>query len=120
MSRLMLSKNFSRKEMTCNCGCGLYIYNQEYIDKLQIVRNKLKACITINSGTRCPTHNKNEGGKENSSHLYGLAADLKADNMFLLLRYLIQEFDRIGIGSDRMFLHADIDITKPQEIYWTY
>lgn len=113
-----LTLNFSKWEFKCKCGCGLYIYNEDFVVKVQRVRDRYKKRIGVNSGTRCSTHNKKEGGSDTSSHLDGIAGDLEADNMFLLLRYTIQEFDRLGIAET--FIHVDNDKNKKQEIYWIY
>ncbi len=46
--------------------------------KLEAVRKKKGgAAITITSGFRSISHNRNIGGASNSQHLYGIAADIK-------------------------------------------
>lgn len=76
----------------------------------------------INSGYRTEKHNKKVGGKENSSHLKGLAVDIKCtdstsrDRILTSLR--LAGFNRIGIA--KTFIHCDIDTSKPQHVTWVY
>lgn len=70
-----LSKNFSRKEFTCQCGCGFDNVDLRLVKTLQVIRDAAQHPIVIMSGCRCSSHNKIVGGVANSSHLKGLAAD---------------------------------------------
>ncbi len=48
---------------------------------LDPAREKLGMPIIVNSGFRCPLHNKRVGGVPNSQHMKGQAADIRcADN----------------------------------------
>lgn len=71
-----LTKNFSRKEFACKCGCGFADINPELIKGLQALRDLCDRSITVTSGCRCPAHNKRVGGVSNSQHLTGKAADI--------------------------------------------
>lgn len=56
------------------------------ISRLQPIRDEYGKPIYITSGYRCPELNKKVGGKKNSQHLMGLAADLKwDDDLFTLI-----------------------------------
>jgi uncharacterized protein YcbK (DUF882 family) len=46
------------------------------ISVLQIIRDYVKLPIVVNSGYRCPEHNKRVGGVANSQHIFGKAADI--------------------------------------------
>ena len=70
-----LSRNFMRSEFTCPC-CGAGQMNYHLIAGLQFLRDRLGVALHINSGFRCPAHNKAVGGVVNSNHLKGLAADV--------------------------------------------
>jgi len=78
--------------------------------------------IIITSGYRCEAHNKEVGGKGTSSHLKGLAADIKCDDSgfrFPLVGALLKAgFKRIGMGKD--FIHIDLDPDKPKNMIWVY
>jgi uncharacterized protein YcbK (DUF882 family) len=43
---------------------------------LQKMRDIIARPIKINSGFRCKKHNYESGGRTNSAHIYGLAADI--------------------------------------------
>ena len=76
----------------------------------------------INSGYRTEKNNKKIGGVINSSHLKGLAVDIKcmnSVNRFIIIDSLKRAgFNRIGISET--FIHADIDTDKTQNVIWVY
>jgi len=119
----MKFKYFTYSEFDCPSlkGSGENV-SDELISMLDIVRKKYGKSITINSGYRTAKRNKLVGGKPGSSHLKGLAADLKCDNSidrFKLTNILLEVgFTRIGMGSS--FIHVDIDKDKTQKVIWTY
>ena len=78
-----LSKNFSAGEFMCKCGkyCTTFKVDDDLVTKLQKLRDKLGKPIRINSGYRCPTHNKNVGGASASYHTKGMAADIRVDSV---------------------------------------
>ena len=70
-----LSKNFSRLEVQCPCGCGANLINPFLIEKLQKVRNIIGRPIIITSGVRCEFYNTSIKASMNSSHIpdsYGM------------------------------------------------
>ena len=36
----MITPNFSKNEMSCRCGCGLYEMDEEFMRLLQILRDE--------------------------------------------------------------------------------
>lgn len=72
---------FTKAEFKCKCGgkhCNGYPADIDmtmvgYADE---IRHRIGKPLRVNSGLRCPTHNKNEGGVSNSQHVYGTACDL--------------------------------------------
>ena len=98
------------------------LMNEVLVEMLNEVREKFGKAIIINSGYRTVEHNKKVGGKSDSSHLKGLAVDIKCTNStdrFHLL-FLLQEigFQRIGVA--KTFIHVDLDFDKAQSVLWTY
>lgn len=73
----MLSKHFSRSELACRCCCNRCEIKPELLNLLEKIRSLLESPIFINSGYRCPTHNKKVGGVPNSWHTQGIAADIR-------------------------------------------
>lgn len=115
-----LTKDFRREEFACPC-CGQSDIDLRLVKKLQYIRDLLDEPIKITSGYRCTAHNKAVGGKSNSAHLFGFAADIAipaSSYRHNILPLLIANFNRTGIGPD--FIHVDVDQTKPQNIIWVY
>jgi len=78
-----LTKNLSRIEFKCPCGCGFDTVDfdlpyliQGIVDHFQRRNQEMDIRVRINSGARCVEHNKAVGGGDKSQHLYGKAADM--------------------------------------------
>jgi zinc D-Ala-D-Ala carboxypeptidase len=98
------------------------LMDDTFIDMLIDARALANIPFIISSGYRTEKHNKKVGGVKNSSHLKGLAVDIKCTDSisrFIILNALQQVgFNRIGIAKS--FIHCDIDIDKPKNVIWTY
>ena len=69
----------------------IVIENLEYtIEQLDELRRLYEHPIIITSGYRCPALNKTVGGKPNSQHVKGQAADIKWNPE--LLQFIIDKF----------------------------
>jgi len=94
----------------------------KFLEKLDEARAYANIPFVINSAFRTPERNAKIGGKPNSSHLRGLAVDIKAKDSvtrFLVLDALLAVgFNRIGIADT--FIHVDDDLTKSDSVIWTY
>lgn len=117
-----LTKNFSRSEIACRCGCGYDGITLRFTKILQEMRNLLGEPMIITSGCRCINYNRMIGGFKNSAHTRGLAVDIKCTNSYMRRRLILlairKGITRIGIGKD--FIHIDIDDRLPQEVFWLY
>ena len=71
-----VSPHFDYKEYSCKC-CGETRINMELILALEELRIMVNKPIIINSGYRCPKHNKEVGGVVNSQHTQGNAVDIR-------------------------------------------
>ncbi len=102
-------------------GSGEFM-NQDFLDLLNKARERAGVPFRITSGYRSEQHNKDVGGVKNSSHRYGLAADISCVNSarrFLIIEALLYVgFTRIGVADT--FIHVDLDTNKPQHLIWTY
>jgi len=118
----MTWKHFTPDEFVCKCGCGKNNILPDLVTKLDEARDLYKKSMVIESGSRCPAHNKAVGGKQNSAHLSGLAADIRCrtdrDRYQLKNIFYILGFKRIGTG--KTFIHVDISTTLPQNVEWLY
>lgn len=60
--------NFTSREVSCNC-CGEYFHDHKSLTALQLLRDRWGKPIIINSGHRCPSHNREIQGAPRSYHL---------------------------------------------------
>lgn len=109
------------KMLACPC-CGKCDLDQYFMLYLDNARRIAGVPFIITSGCRCASHNKDIGGVDDSSHVRGYAVDIRfktAAECFIIIDALFKAgFVRIGIG--RNFIHADLDISKPQNVLWNY
>ena len=120
-------ENFSLSEFDSpdQPGSGAKM-NPDFLLKLDKARGIAGVPFKINSGYRTDAHNKKVGGgKPDSSHLTGYAADIDLPNTsgsrmrFQIVNSLIKAgFNRIGIANG--FIHVDSDPTKDKNVIWLY
>ena len=106
-----LSRNFSRREFACKCGCGFDTVDVELLAVLEDLHDTFDGPVKINSGCRCREHNKREGGSPDSEHLTGKAADVVVDGVpaHVVHAYLISSYPgRYGIGKYHNRTHIDV------------
>jgi uncharacterized protein YcbK (DUF882 family) len=96
--------------------------DETFLSMIDEAREIAKVPFIINSGYRTKNHNKKVGGKSDSAHLKGLAADIKCIDS--RSRYIIVDslkkvgFNRLGIAKS--FIHCDIDLSKDKDVIWLY
>lgn len=73
-----LTAHFSRREFACPC-CGQAGIRGRLLVTLETIREAVGSAVHIESGFRCPRHNAEVGGKPNSGHVSGEAADIWVD-----------------------------------------
>ena len=66
---------FQPKEFRCPC-CHKGLVASHLVFFLDQLRRAWGGPIQVNSGWRCPKHNKEVGGAQSSRHLIGCAADI--------------------------------------------
>jgi len=96
-----------------------------FLNLLDEAREKAGVPFKILSGYRTIEHNLLVNGKKNSSHLFGLAADIylpkSSRKRFLIINSLLEVgFNRMGIAFDKGFVHVDMDRSKDKNVLWTY
>ena len=117
-----LTKNISRSEMACKCGCGFDAADIQLVEAIQDCCNHFaqeqhidKVVLTITSGNRCKEHNAKEGGAEKSQHVYGKGADFYIRNVSAkdVADYLEGKYpDSHGIGRYSNRTHLDVRAEK--------
>lgn len=111
-----LTKNLSRHEFACKCGCGFDTVDVETLEVIQSVCDHFNCKVLITSGCRCEAHNAEVGGSKNSQHLLGRAADCKfslidPEGVF---HYLNERYKtRHGFGLYETFNHIDTRSNGP-------
>jgi uncharacterized protein YcbK (DUF882 family) len=103
-----ISKNFSRSEFACKCGCGMDTVDSELLELVQVIRDKFGP-INITSANRCEKHNAKVGGVKGSQHTKSRAADIVPVNASIgeVHTFIIENFNNIGIGLYNSFIHVD-------------
>lgn len=128
-TELSYTKNFTRKEFACKCGCGDDEMDLEFINRLQSLRELCGFPIIISSGKRCPEHNaKVSSTGKTGPHTTGKAVDISVDRTKahkVLKMALRLGFTGIGVqqkGKSR-FIHIDSleeGPDCPRPTVWSY
>lgn len=107
---------FEREEFRCKCG-GKYCNGFAHEPKEAMVRladgarRHFGRPATVISGLRCPQHNANEGGVDNSQHIYGEACDIQIPGVSantLLAYFQSQPGVRYAYAINATNVHFDI------------
>jgi len=120
-----LTKNISRHELACKCGCGLQSMDWETIEIVQeccnhfATKNNIdRVRLDIHSAARCLTHNKAVGSNDRSQHPKCCAIDfhihgIKPQKVY---DYLVQKYpSKYGMGNYKGFTHID---SRPDKARW--
>lgn len=109
-----VSPHFRQSEFACN-HCGeIHPTNPTppavVLDWLEDIRAHFGGPVNVNSGYRCPTHNKNVGGAPNSYHVQGQAVDFWLPHVSpsVIHEYVVKLVgDAGGVGKYDTFTHID-------------
>lgn len=105
-------KNFKLDEFRCR-HCKKLKLNINLLLKLEDLRKAIgDKPMIINSGYRCPIHNKAVGGIKNSEHLKGNAADIRVNSLTPNHIYKIADKMFNGVGLYNTFTHVDVGVNK--------
>ena len=113
--------NYSEFDSPDSPGSG-HNMEDDFLHMLDKAREVSGIPYVITSGFRTEDWNDHVGGKSDSAHLHGCAADIACstsrDRFLIITGLLTAGFDRIGIGED--FIHVDNDWEKPEAVAWAY
>ena len=117
----MLHFDISEFDSPDENGSGKYMQDP-FLQMLDDARGIANISFKINSGYRSESHNAYIGGKKQSSHLYGHAADIHCTGSrerFIIVDALVKAgFKRIGVA--KTFIHVDNDPAKDEKVIWMY
>jgi len=71
--------SFSPREIACK-GTGEILIDDQALDKLQTLRDRIDKPLVLTSAYRSLSHNKRVGGAKNSRHMQGDAFDVRMEN----------------------------------------
>lgn len=109
-----LTRNFSRWEFACKCGCGYDTVDWELLQLLQNIADHFDAPITVNSCARCLRYNMAVRGSTHSQHLVARAADIVVDGVpASVVADLAEEWGVQGVGRYDDFTHVDTRTDGP-------
>jgi hypothetical protein len=115
-----LSEHFTIWEFNCkHCGTlPVEGIDQHLVLLLEDARDHFgDKPVTINSGYRCPEHNAEVGGVEDSQHVEGTAADFTVEGATPAEVYAyFDPWHEGGLGLYSTFVHIDVRDTRAR---WT-
>lgn len=117
---MVILTDFKIEEFACKCGCGANNMQEEFLATLQNFRKEMAIPFVIDSGFRCKKHNADVGGKPDSMHLVGRAADISTHDMSDLVRHVFLRRALAifgGVGVAKQFFHVD---NRGKHATWTY
>jgi len=111
-----ITKNLSRSEFACKCGCGLDTVDVETVAVIQDVCDHFGCRVLINSGCRCVDHNLAVGGFPLSQHPKCRAGDCEFLGVDTgeVYDYLCEKYPgKYGFGVYKSFNHIDTRTDGP-------
>lgn len=120
-----VTANFASAEFDCkgkSCRCTATRLDSRLARKLQMLRRLTGRPVTVTSGNRCASHNRDVGGASSSNHLNtkGQAADIVVAGLTpAQIARLAQEIGFRGIGrydgTAGRFVHVDV---RSKPYFW--
>jgi len=113
-----LSAHFKVREFACKDGSNNVIIEDDLIELLEAIRCAILKPIEVVSGYRTKSYNQKCGGAENSFHIKGMAADIKAAGISpTKLGIWAAMCGATGVGIYKDWVH--IDVRKERYVWET-
>lgn len=110
-----MAKHFKPSEFRCKCKRCVNAPDPVVSDRLLTVLDKIRESVgvpvVVLSGYRCPAHNKEVGGVNDSQHTKRTAADIRAEGFSVEeLAGVAEKCGADGIGKypKQNFVHVDM------------
>ena len=123
-----MTPHFDAKELACRCGCGM-LPEQDFMDKVEILRVRLGFPMPVGSAARCPEYNAEVSATGRSGpHVEGRAMDIAISGsraLELVRMALASGFTGLGVNQkgNARFIHLDDLPNKdgqPRPHIWSY
>ena len=111
-----ITRNLSRYEFACRCGCGFDTMDVETVEIVQELCDHFKTKVRVHSGARCKVYNSLINGAPKSQHMLGRAMDISLDGVSpeTVYKYLTKEYPHMyGFGLYNTFVHVDTRTQGP-------
>ena len=121
-----MTKHFTDKELSCRCGCGKTDMDEEFMRKLEAMRENADFPFSITSGIRCGSHNNNISSTGfDGPHTTGQAVDIAVDrHRAFIVMDLAFQYGMTGIGvkqrGEGRFIHVDDLHEGVRPTIWSY
>lgn len=115
---------FTETEFACR-HCGVAKMDQDFVDKLNRLREACGFALRVSSGYRCPDHPIEAKKSTTGAHTTGKAVDFAVEGRLahnLLRNAMAMNFAGIGVqqkGSGR-FIHLDDWDNPSRPTIWSY
>ena len=127
-ANIYIAPHLQLREVACGCiACGGQVapMNVLLLTAWAHWRERRGSAIHIESGYRCPKHNRAVGGSKNSRHLFGMALDIsKVEGSNRALGFMdpdllgeLMACGFNGIGRSKTQLHVDV---RDRAYFWRY
>jgi uncharacterized protein YcbK (DUF882 family) len=104
-----LSAHFRLGEFACKDGSDLVLVHSELVELLENIRTHFNKPITIHSAYRTTAHNAKVGGKPDSRHIRGMAADIEIKGVpHAEVAHYAEQLGCGGVGRYAGFTHVDV------------
>ena len=104
-----LADGFVLGELACRDGSDIVLVHPDLALLLSAIRRKYGGPIHINSAYRTHAYNVSIGGKPNSAHLWGMAADVWTPAVYPSdVAAFVDSLGAGGVGDYPTFTHVDV------------
>jgi len=121
-----MSKYFTTAETACQCGCGKSSMDEDFMRKMDAMREEAGFPFIVTSAVRCGAHNNNVSSTGfDGPHTTGQAIDIGVDRQqaFTFIELAVK-YGMTGIGvkqhGDGRFIHVDDLHEGVRPTVWSY
>lgn len=101
--------HFRLREFACQDGTPIVILHQALVYHLDRLRERFQSAVYVTSGFRTAAYNASVQGRDNSTHLWGGAADVIVDNTPPEdVQDWAEDQGFGGVGRYEKFTHLDV------------